>query len=138
MPIDPQELDRMANLADAERTIQQSLYCGRCGYNLRFSLYVGRCNECGNPYNARPLSTKGIFLPHELHFPGWDLIATLACTGFGAAVIWGGLSPVNDWLLIFGVGLLALGISYGRSAMGGMKRYLTFRRVRRRIESDDD
>ncbi len=138
MPIDPHELDRMADLSDAERTIHQSLYCGRCGYNLRYSLYVGRCNECGNPYNARPLSMKGIFLPHELRFPGWDLLVTLACISFGVAVIWGALNPTNDWLLIFGAGLLVLGGVQGRSAIGGIKRYLTFRRVRRRIELDDD
>lgn len=66
------EADRLADDMHVDRMILRSLYCGRCGYNLRTLPYIYRCPECGNEYNARNLSMKGIYRPNEVEIPFGD------------------------------------------------------------------
>jgi len=79
MVVSHDELYRLADDIYKNRRITGWMYCGNCGYNLRTLPYVHTCPECGHEYNARPLTMRGIFLPHEARFPLRDLAAFLAC-----------------------------------------------------------
>ena len=79
MVVSHDDLDRLADDIYKNRRISGWIYCGNCGYNLRTLPYVYTCPECGHEYNARPLTMRGIFLPHEASFPLRDLAALLAC-----------------------------------------------------------
>lgn len=138
MSLSSDELSRMAEAADADRTILHSVYCGHCGYNLRHGPYVGRCPECGNPYNARPLNMKGIFVPQEVRFPLSGLSLTLFGLVCGGWVIRSGIRLINDWLLILGAALTFLGLYFARATYRDLKRFFHFLRVRRLIENDED
>ena len=138
MTLGSDELSRMADQVDVDRTIMQSVFCSRCGYNLRYGKYVGRCTECGHPYNARPLVMKGIFSPQDLRFPLSDIVLALSCPVLGAWIIRGAVNPVNDWLLILGSALVLVGLFYVRSACRDLSRFVRFARIRRRIEAEEE
>ncbi len=59
--------------------IDESLYCGACGYNLRTLPTVGRCPECGNGYNTENFPMRGVFLPEERLFPWGDVLTAAFC-----------------------------------------------------------
>lgn len=63
------------------RRMDRSLFCGKCGYNLRTLPYAGRCPECGNEYNARTLKMRGILIPQTVRFPTSDLVAFVLAGG---------------------------------------------------------
>lgn len=123
---------------DTQRTINYSVYCERCGYNLRYGRYIGRCNECGNPYNARPLVMQGVFNPHTHRFPTTDVLLTLLCFGFAYWVIRANINPpvaenlAGAGLFVF-LGLLSLPLSIKRLSL-----FIRSFGVLRRIEQEED
>ena len=74
-------------LDDLVRTLSHSVFCDRCGYNLRCLRYVGRCPECGNAYNARPLKLKGIYHAFDLKLPVLDIFVAIISVGIGVVMI---------------------------------------------------
>ena len=132
------EMERFADQILADRRISHSVYCGRCGYNLRMATYAGRCPECGNEYNARPTIMKGIFWPYDVQFPMSDILTASMCLLFGGWMIRGGVNPVNDWVLLGGGFLSAMGLFYLRGAYRKMKRYIQYRRVAKYIRQEEE
>ncbi len=62
-----------------ESSITESLYCERCGYNLRTLPTVGICPECGGRYSTDKLPPRGILLPEDQHFPLQDAVTAALC-----------------------------------------------------------
>ena len=78
MVLSNHELDRIAEDIYRDRRIRSSIHCAKCAYNLRTLPYVYSCPECGQPYNARPGSMKGILISKTVGFPvGHALAAAL-------------------------------------------------------------
>ena len=127
-------------LDELERTLSRSVFCDRCGYNLRRLPYVGRCPECGNAYNARPLRLKGIYHAFDRKFPLLDIFVAIACVATGVVMIVRSLNPVSRWGLIGGSAFVLLGLAFAATAYGDATRYLRFRGIMRRaeIEEEDD
>lgn len=138
MPLGSGELERMSDEVDINRTLQHSVYCGTCGYNLRFATYVGVCTECGHAYNARPPIMKGIFDPNKVRFPMREILLALVCLVFGGSIIYNGIKPVSDWLLILGAAIVVLGMFYARTGYRELGRFILSLRLRRRIQDEED
>jgi hypothetical protein len=104
------ELEWLAGDQYTGRSIGGSVYCGNCGYNLRTLPHVYTCPECGQSYNARPLTMKGIFQPHDAKIPFGDLAAMLLCGVASGWLIAGAISNGSRvWFLIGGaLGILAI------------------------------
>ncbi len=134
MPIEPEGLPGFRGRID------ESVYCGTCGYNLRTLPWIGRCPECGSHYNARWKTRHGIFLPQELRFPLGDVFTTTVCaatTGFLALRI--AVTHPFPWAL--GVLCLLLAIATLQALLStceSVGRYMRFRSVGRDDRDDDD
>jgi len=138
MPMSSGELDRLADDMYKDRRITGSVYCRDCGYNLKSLPYRHRCPECGNEYNARPLTQTGIFSPHEGDFPYGDIFMFLACAGSAVVLGWGAMQT-RDWWQLFGGGLfvvLAL-ISLNRT-INRLVRFFKTGAIIRRIQAEED
>jgi hypothetical protein len=133
MALSSHELDKIAADIYNNRLIGGSTYCGVCGYNLRTLPYQYRCPECGNEYNARPLTMKGIFLAGDAELPVSDV---LGVAFFGVAAflfVQSGLNPPSPDRLLIGAAFLGLTIYH--LTLGGhrIRRYLRARAIARRI-----
>ena len=138
MTIDKDELDQIVDELEVERIIRSSLYCGRCGYNLRSLPHVYTCPECGNPYNARPLKMEGIFLPHTAYIPVGDIIAVLFCGLVGGVLIIAGLVDPNPPTAVVGLLFAGLGLSLAVQAYRRLMGYVKFRAVYKRIIREEE
>lgn len=125
-------------LDELERTLSYSVFCDRCGYNLRRLPYVGQCPECGNAYNARPLKLKGIYHAFDLKFPLSDIIVAIGCVSLGVVMIYRSLDSPVGWRIISGSTLVLVGSLFTSTAYADATRYLRFRRIVRRAELDEE
>jgi len=138
MSIGSRDVERIAESADADRKILHSLYCANCGFNLRYRKFVDRCPECNSPYNARPTVLMGIFRPDDAVFPGRDIPLILIALGLGAWILAGAFRPVNDWLILIGGGLAAVGLRYSWMKFGEIRRFYRCWCVRQRIKREEE
>jgi hypothetical protein len=127
-----------SDIVDLERTLTYSVYCDRCGYNLRYQRFVGRCPECGGEYNARSTKMEGIYTARDNSFPVGAIFMTLVCLGLGVLMVIGGINPVSDWVLLGGAGFFIVGAMYTKLAYRGVTRYLRYRFIQRRVDADDE
>ena len=124
------ELARLSDEVYRDSKIRTSLYCAKCGYNLRTLPFVHRCPECGNEYNARPLNMVGIFVPHHAYFPFGDGAATVFCLvamlliAVGSVVVipptTPGVSAPPGPPANLPIGGLVLSVDYGRLAFAAV------------------
>lgn len=109
---DFRDLDRLSDDIFKDRRISGSVYCGKCGYNLRTLPYLYQCPECGNDYNARPLVMKGVFLPQQIPVPWIDMLAV----GFFGYIAYTYVSeslPAKEYpSLVVGIVAAVLGLIY--------------------------
>ncbi len=122
---------------DPDRIITHSVYCENCGFNLRYATYVGICNECGSPYNARPLKMKGIFLPGSARFPTGDILVALIAGSVSVWAIRAGLRPGNMKMLSLAALSGAIAVSYAAFAVRRAGRFWRAVRVVRRIRTEE-
>jgi hypothetical protein len=144
MVITPDELDRLSDDTYKDRRITGSIYCGRCGYNLKTLPYVYVCPECGNHYNARPLSMRGIFSPYEVSLPIRDVAAALVCLGGAvtlAVVAFQTAVPaqVTSFAVPYGMAVILglFGMHFAWRALSQSGRYLQAREIARRIAAQE-
>ncbi len=123
---------------DPDRTINYSVFCERCGYNLRYSTYAGRCNECGNPYNARPLVMLGIFSPISIRFPSVDMLLAVFCFGLAFIMIAASFNPFNPRALIVGAISAVFGALYTLYSFRQLRRFFRYQRVLARARSEEN
>ena len=124
MPIDPDEL--------VDVRIEDSVFCEKCGYNLRTLRISGRCPECGSWYCGRWPRRQGVIQPEEIVFPTGDVCTALGLCGFTAALILALVSG-GKWS-VPGVAFLALCVVSSALAVwhawSGIARYfLLLRRI---------
>ena len=137
MPLNKDEIDRLAEDMLADRIIVYSSYCAGCGYNLRLRPYEGSCPECGAQYNARPLKMKGIFLPQMLEFPILDLLGFVVCAFTAFVLIGNSLSPFQSGPVYLGVLVTFVAIIFAQRAYRELRLFVKFRHVAKRIESGE-
>jgi hypothetical protein len=138
MALSRAELERLAEDILANRIIVGNIYCAGCGYNLRTLPFAGRCPECGAEYNARPLKMQGIFDARLVEFPAGDIFAALVTIGLGTILVLGGLNPLAQWRIFFGLVSLVLGGFFARSGWIRAVRFLHLRGIARNIERSED
>lgn len=126
-----------AEFVDPDRTINYDVFCERCGHNLRYSTYVGSCNECGHHYNARPGVKKGIFNPLNLRFPILDIALAALCLSVAYLLIKSGIRDTVVWQLGWGTVFAIAGILYVRLSLKVMLYFIRFTRVLRRARKED-
>ena len=131
-----EELDQQAEDVYNDRRITRSVYCGRCGYNLRTLPHCYTCPECGSGFNARPLSMTGIFMPHEAHIPFLDTAAAIACAL--SAVVFGFIaSGTRDGLRIgLAAVFLILAVMFASRAYARFLRFVRAVDISRRIAAE--
>jgi hypothetical protein len=128
-PLDTSDLD-------PERYMHLSAYCGRCGYNLRYQSYVGRCSECGNAYNARPTVRSGIFDQTAARWPGAEFVVLVMSLGGAVFFLLGAIDPPNWYRLGAAVGCLMVAALSIRSIARCLGAIRLHRQVVARIEED--
>lgn len=132
------ELERIADDQYKDRRIAGAVYCGNCGYNLRTLPYRYNCPECGNDYNARPLTMKGIFQPHEAEIPFGD-IASAMLFGVGAVYLFGRAYQLSELpTALFGVVLAAAAVTFFVRACREFGKLLKSRAIAKRIELEEE
>lgn len=131
------DVEQFPDDINPELTITHSIFCGRCGHNLRYARWVGRCNECGQPYNARPLIMQGIFHPGEERIPLSDSVVAVLCFVIAFFIVRGGLHPVVWHRIAMAVVSLVAGVLYARMCVHGFIGYFRAVRILRRIRDEN-
>ncbi len=137
MPLSQEDLEREADDMFKDRRIAHAVRCGRCGYNLKTLPYIGQCPECGNEYNARPMSMKGIFNACEGGFPFRSFFG--AFVGAAGAVVmasWA-LDPLDLVGLLLTAIFLWMALMYFWSGCSGVMRMFRAISIRRRIRMEE-
>lgn len=137
MPLSNRDLEREAEDIDRDRRIMTSTYCGGCGYNLRALPRAYNCPECGQEYNTRPQLMKGIFAPHNMEFPFFDMLATSVFVAVGAWFGYSGIKPTDPARLWVGGTMLFLGVLMGIHTWRRFRRYIHAFSILRRIEAQE-
>lgn len=138
MAIERDKLRHMLEEEGAENVISSTLYCDKCGYQLRMLPYIGRCPECGNSYNARGLKMEGIFLPQQAEFPGSDILAGLASAGLVAWLAAGLVQRFDLWALLFAALFGYMAVVFLRQSWARLKRFVRGQRLTDKLLSGDD
>lgn len=133
-----EELERLADDAYMDRRIGGYVYCERCGYNLRTLPYIYKCPECGQEYNARPLTMKGIFLPFQTTVPVLDTLSAVFWAVVAVVLLYTGIRPLNKWLTALGVGSGILAIVYSYHAWTRFRLVFRAMAIERRIRADEE
>jgi hypothetical protein len=123
------------------RGLNYDTYCAACGYNLRTRPRFGKCPECGNEYDARPLGFKGLleFTPPRFPFSElWHVL--LAGIGAGVCALLAAAGSMRAWwaALPFVVAMaifLYLALRQGVRWWHGVR---ILREVRRSTDEDGD
>ncbi len=143
MAVGSDELEKLSDDIYRERRIIGSVFCGKCGYNLRTLPYVHTCPECGNEFNARPLHLTGIFQLYEAEFPFRDAASTVVCA-LGAVVLGlGAFKPPDPpdliRLVITAFFILCMMVFARLTFLAGRRYLLAWRIIRRiKLERDED
>lgn len=137
MALDQDQLERLADDAYMDRRIGGSVYCERCGYNLRTLPYLYQCPECGQEYNARPLTMKGVYLPFQATVPVLDTLSVVFWAVVGVVLLYTGSRPLNEWLLALGVGSGVLAIIYSHRVWTRFRLVFRAMAIERRIRADE-
>lgn len=143
-----EELDRLVDDIRDRGVITASVYCGKCGYNLRTLPYVYQCPECGNEYNARPLSRRGIFPTSPYYIPLREMLATVVCVAGTITLVYSViLNPMTSIIarsrsVGSAYGLITLlgifSIHFGWESGRVLITYRRQRRIARRIAEDEN
>ena len=131
------ELGKRATDQYRDRLISGSIYCGECGYCLRTLPYVYTCPECGNSYNARPLSLDGVFKPYEIRFPFGDLLAFVLCLPVAVGLTAWGVKAGVSLIIFFGVVYTCLSVWFAVRTWEGLRTFIKGRVIIRRIRMDE-
>lgn len=125
----------------AGRRIADSVYCGRCGYNLRSLPYCYHCPECGSEYNARPLVMKGIHVPFVGGLPAvvGSFVKALIFLGitpiFAIPAIYS--RPIHSLAIVAAVLVAATGVGHIVQGFDRAKRWLLTRTIARQIADEE-
>ena len=137
MPISERELTRLAHDQYLDRRITLSVYCGRCGYNLKTLPYAGRCTECGAEYNARPFAMKGIFNVQDASIPYSSIFLSLVCAASALALLWStGWSP-HPISLILAVCLAWFSVMSAWTSYTGITSFMRAISIWKRIREEE-
>jgi hypothetical protein len=131
------DLEKKATDQYRDRMISGSYYCGSCGYCLRTLPYVYTCPECGNSYNARPLSLNGIFKPYEVQFPFFDLLAFVLCLPVAVVLMAWGIMSGLSLIIFFGLLYVYLTVLFGARVWRGVRSFIKGRVIIRRIRMEE-
>ena len=135
--LNPDELDRMA-MEDAPSAgrLMTSVHCAECGYNLRSLPSIYTCPECGNPYNASPLRSKGIYQHTAEEFPAAHYASTIFCALVATILLWAGISQQVPLTILLGAVFVLLFVVFMYKAIVGTGNYYRAREISARIEKD--
>ncbi len=133
----PEEFDLPDGVTPG-RHITRSLYCDQCGHCLRYATLVGRCAECGNPYNARYIIPTGVFRPGSVRVPIWEILVGTGLSLAAYYLIRTAFAPIVVWRLSAGGIFAALGLGCAAAATREFQRLIRFRTALRRIRGMED
>jgi hypothetical protein len=134
----PRELDPQTRAAETGRAIGHSLFCGRCGYDLRSLPYLGRCPECGQKYDANATKMEGIFRDEEVELPIGDGLGFLLFAVFTVCLIGSSLKPFASGRLFMGLITGVLMLVFAVRGYARLETFLSFHRVAKRIRRQKD
>jgi len=129
--------ERDADDAYRDRRIRTSIYCNKCGYNLRTLPYVYNCPECGNPYRARGISTIGIFTRQTAAVPFGDIIASVLFGITAFVLLIRAIRPLDQGRLIVAAVFVALTAWFVVRSCNGFQEYMRQRTVEREIAKEE-
>ncbi len=134
----PHDDDQEERLLHQERFIHHPQYCGTCGYNLVKLLMVGKCPECGNEYNARPLEMKNIFLPDHMDLPWQDIAAAGLCLLTGILFIGNSLNPYASGGVFIGIVMILIGVPFVLKTVNKLRIVFRLHGIYRRILKEQE
>lgn len=138
MALSEQDRERQSDEVYTDRLIRGSVYCGNCGYNLRTLPYIYQCPECGNHYNARPLTMKGVFLPQQAEPPIGQVLFLFACICVAVVMFYGAFQPSDIWRLLGGTILTIFSVVECPKAWSNVRKFFMARAIIRRINRDEE
>lgn len=138
MPLSNEELDRISDDIYQDRRISGSVHCGRCGYNLNSLPHRHRCPECGQEYDAHPLTQTGIFRPEQGDFPYNDIFMSVVGLGGVALFGWGGVAERDPWRIGAASVFAALTLIWVRKTVIQFGRFLRTGSIIRRIRAEEE
>ncbi|GJM23724.1 MAG: hypothetical protein DHS20C16_01390 [Phycisphaerae bacterium] len=123
------------------RGIDRSLFCSKCCYNLKTRPMIGRCPECGQQYDARSGSRRGIVQPQVIHWPVGDIFLTLISAGISALMIGFTINETAPRFLLWGLPFFILTVFFVSGTWRKFRlswRMYWLQREAERREHDDD
>ncbi len=122
------------------RGIDRSLFCSECCYNLKTRPIIGRCPECGQQYDARGGSRRGILEPEIIHWPVGDMLITLITAGISGAAISMAVIKKAPWFLAWGIPFLLMTYFLARGTWRKLRYSWRSYRLQReaQLREDDD
>jgi hypothetical protein len=121
--------------------IDRSLFCSECCYNLKTRPLIGRCPECGQQYDARSSSRRGIVEPQVIRWPIGDILLTLVTGGIGALTIGMAIKESAPWFLVWGIPFFIMTVVFvggtWRKTRQTWRMYWLQREAERREEDAD-
>lgn len=117
---------------EQDRGIQSDVFCAGCGYNLRTRPVIGRCPECGEAYNSRPLGMMGILIPQDIRLPVEDLIWTALTFAGGIVLLYVAVTAGKKWAYCAAVPLLMTSLLLAWMSARQSRRYFRHRSLIRR------
>jgi hypothetical protein len=110
-----------------QRGIDRDMFCAKCGYNLRTRPRIGRCPECGNDYDARPLGTYGILQAESVTFPFDLCLATGVCGIIAACCLVHALLEQKWWSYLIEVTFIVIFVGLFRATRRRIGEFIRHR-----------
>ncbi len=116
--------------------MDRDIFCAGCGYNLRRGAVVGRCPECGESYDTRALTRRGIFFPQDIGLPWGDALVVLLCGAIGGWTLYAAVVGSEAWAYFIAVPFLLFFLAFLYALVHKLTKYLRYRSLVRRIARD--
>ena len=120
------------------RGIDRTLFCAECGYNLMTRPMIGRCPECGQTYDARSGSRRGILGDVPVRWPTGDYFFTVISAGLAAYLFYRGFDESAPWFFVFGFPFLVMAMLLIRSLWRNTREAWRLRSLQREAQLQED
>lgn len=111
--------------------IDRHEFCSKCCYNLMTRPLLGRCPECGQSYDARSGSRRGILVPEIIRWPVGDAISMLSSAGVSGFMFYQAHHKVEPWLILWGLPFFVMALLLFRGTWRKTGQALRMRSLQR-------
>ena len=129
--------DREAEDLYRDRRIRESIYCAKCGYNLRTLPRDYICPECGNPFKIRGISREGVFWRNPVYPPISSFVASTVFGVLSVVLLVPALRPLDRGRVALGLVFAGITAGFVVASFKGFRKYLQHRIIERQIAEEE-